>query len=165
MPTSNRCAQVVAPSRDSTRQIRRDSVRTRSANVASDVISRPWPGTSLLRDGPAGPYVRGMPGAGREGSLLRIVARDGVGVVDRAPDCDPGGGFICIRGSACLDQAVRRRSLGRALRAEIDGPRTAEAIRIHSVRSLRRTRAARHRVLALHPNGGGCTNQKVGSRS
>jgi len=62
-------------------------------------------------------------------SLLRIVARDGVGVPDPAQNA-PGRGVYVHRSPACLDQAVRRRSLGKALRTEIDGPRTAEAIRI-----------------------------------
>lgn len=63
-------------------------------------------------------------------SLLRIVARDGIGVPD-VTQTAPGRGAYLHRSMACLDRAFRRRSLGRALRTEIDGPRTAEAIRIH----------------------------------
>ena len=70
----------------------------------------------------------GCRGRDEKAGLIRIVARDGVGVID-PPRPHPGGGSICIRGLDCLDLAVKRRSLGRALRAEIDGPRTVEAIR------------------------------------
>jgi predicted RNA-binding protein YlxR (DUF448 family) len=65
-----------------------------------------------------------------KGSLLRIVARDGVGVPDLTQTA-PGRGVYLHRSVTCLDKAVRRRSLGRALRTEIDGSRTAEAVRIH----------------------------------
>lgn len=68
---------------------------------------------------------------GREdkASLLRIVARDGLGVVDPA-QTEPGRGVYLHPRRECLDQAMKRRSIGRSLRAEIDGPRTAEVIRI-----------------------------------
>ena len=60
--------------------------------------------------------------------LIRIVARDGVGRVDSA-QTEPGRGVYLHRSVCCLDLAVKRRTLGRALRTEIDGPRTVEAIR------------------------------------
>ena len=59
--------------------------------------------------------------------LLRIVARDGVGVVDPAQTL-PGRGVYLHPSRDCLDRAVKRRSMGRSLRAEIDGARTAEMI-------------------------------------
>ena len=62
-------------------------------------------------------------------TLLRIVARDGVGVVDSA-QTEPGRGVYLHTSRDCLDRAVKRRSIGRSLRAEIDGPRTAEVIRV-----------------------------------
>ena len=62
--------------------------------------------------------------------LIRIVARDGVGVIDAAQTASGRGVYLHPRVS-CLDLAVKRRTLGRALRAEIDGPRTVEAIRTH----------------------------------
>ena len=61
--------------------------------------------------------------------LLRIVARGGVGVVDDR-QTEPGRGVYLHPRPECLDQAVKRRSMGRLLRAEIDGPRTAEQIRV-----------------------------------
>ena len=61
--------------------------------------------------------------------LIRIVARNGVGVVDES-QTEPGRGVYLHPRRECLDQAVKRRSMGRLLRAEIDGPRTAEQIRI-----------------------------------
>jgi predicted RNA-binding protein YlxR (DUF448 family) len=59
--------------------------------------------------------------------LLRIVAREGIGVVDPA-QTEPGRGVYLHPNRDCLDRAVKRRSIGRSLRAEIDGPRTAEMI-------------------------------------
>jgi uncharacterized protein len=61
--------------------------------------------------------------------LVRIVARDGIGVVDPA-QIEPGRGVYLHPSPDCLDQALKRRSIGRSLRAEIDGPRTAEVIRV-----------------------------------
>jgi hypothetical protein len=61
--------------------------------------------------------------------LIRIVARDGVGVVDDR-QTEPGRGVYLHPRIECLDQAVKRRSMGRLLRAEIDGPRTAAQIRV-----------------------------------
>jgi uncharacterized protein len=61
--------------------------------------------------------------------LVRLVARDGVGVVDDR-QTESGRGLYLHPRTECLDQAVKRRSMGRLLRAEIDGPRTAEQIRI-----------------------------------
>ena len=62
--------------------------------------------------------------------LVRIVAREGVGTVDPTQTA-PGRGVYLHPRPSCLDQAVRRRSMGRLLRTEIDGPRTAEIIRVH----------------------------------
>ena len=61
--------------------------------------------------------------------LIRIVARDGVGMVDDRQTA-PGRGVYLHPRRECLDQAVRRRSMGRLLRAEIDGARTAEELRV-----------------------------------
>ena len=60
-------------------------------------------------------------------ALLRIVARGGVGIVDPA-QTEPGRGVYLHPRRECLDQAMKRRSMGRSLRAEIDGARTAEMI-------------------------------------
>jgi uncharacterized protein len=70
----------------------------------------------------------GCRGREAKSDLLRIVARDGLGVVDPAQTA-PGRGVYLHPSRDCLDQATKRRSIGRSLRAEIDGPRTAEAIR------------------------------------
>jgi uncharacterized protein len=64
-----------------------------------------------------------------KGELIRIVARSGVGVVDQT-HTEPGRGVYLHPRRECLDQAVKRRSMGRLLRTEIDGPRTAEQIRV-----------------------------------
>ena len=61
--------------------------------------------------------------------LLRIVARDGVGMVDPR-QTEPGRGVYLHPSLDCLDRAVKRRSIGRLLRTEIDGLRTAEVIRV-----------------------------------
>jgi predicted RNA-binding protein YlxR (DUF448 family) len=63
-------------------------------------------------------------------ALIRIVARHGLGVIDEAQTA-PGRGVYLHPRRDCLDQAVKRRSMGRLLRAEIDGARTAEALRAH----------------------------------
>ena len=70
----------------------------------------------------------GCRGRDDKAELIRIVARDGVGVVDTAQTA-PGRGVYLHPQVRCLDLAVKRRTLGRALRAEVDGPRTVEAIR------------------------------------
>ena len=62
--------------------------------------------------------------------LVRVVAREGVGAVDPTHTATGRGLYLHPRRS-CLDQAVKRRSMGRLLRTEIDGPRTAEVIRVH----------------------------------
>jgi predicted RNA-binding protein YlxR (DUF448 family) len=62
--------------------------------------------------------------------LLRIVARAGVGTVDPTQTA-PGRGVYLHPTTACLDQAVKRRTMGRLLRTEIDGPQTAAVIRVH----------------------------------
>ena len=68
---------------------------------------------------------------GREpkSDLLRIVARDGVGMLDPT-QTEPGRGAYLHPKRDCLDRAMKRRSIGRSLRTEIDGPRTAEVIRV-----------------------------------
>ncbi len=63
-------------------------------------------------------------------SLLRLVNRQGVAIPD--PDqAAPGRGVYLHRDLVCLERAVKRRTLGRALRGEIDGGATAEAVRQH----------------------------------
>ena len=71
----------------------------------------------------------GCRGRAPKAELIRIVARDGVGVVDE-PQTAPGRGVYLHPRLPCLDHAVKRRSMGRLLRAEIDGPRTAEELRV-----------------------------------
>ena len=70
----------------------------------------------------------GCRGRAAKAELIRIVARDGVGMVDERQTA-PGRGVYLHPRRECLDQAVRRRSMGRLLRAEIDGARTAEELR------------------------------------
>jgi uncharacterized protein len=69
----------------------------------------------------------GCRGTGNKADLIRVVARDGVGVPDPA-QTEPGRGVYLHPTRDCLDRAVKRRTIGRSLRAEIDGPRTAEMI-------------------------------------
>jgi uncharacterized protein len=71
----------------------------------------------------------GCRGRADKADLLRIVARDGVGVVDPA-QTEPGRGVYLHPSRDCLDRAMKRRSIARSLRAEIDGPRTAEVISV-----------------------------------
>jgi predicted RNA-binding protein YlxR (DUF448 family) len=71
----------------------------------------------------------GCRGRADKSDLLRIVARDGVGTVDPT-QTEPGRGVYLHPSPDCLDQAIKRRSIGRLLRTEIDGPRTAEVIRV-----------------------------------
>jgi predicted RNA-binding protein YlxR (DUF448 family) len=71
----------------------------------------------------------GCRGRANKAELIRIVARDGVGVVDPAQN-QPGRGVYLHPSRDCLDRAMKRRSIGRSLRAEIDGPRTAEVISV-----------------------------------
>ena len=70
----------------------------------------------------------GCRGRSAKAELIRVVARHGVGVVDEK-QTEPGRGVYLHPRTECLDQAVKRRTIGRLLRAEIDGPRTAEQIR------------------------------------
>jgi len=70
----------------------------------------------------------GCRGRDDKAGLIRIVAQAGVGVIDVAQSA-PGRGVYLHPQVRCLDLAVKRRTLGRALRAEIDGPRTVKAIR------------------------------------
>lgn len=60
--------------------------------------------------------------------LLRVVARDGAVAIDHR-QIMPGRGAYLHPRPACLEQALKRRSLGRALRSEIDGQRAAVTIR------------------------------------
>jgi uncharacterized protein len=69
----------------------------------------------------------GCRGRADKAELIRIVARDGVGVLDPT-QTEPGRGAYLHPSRVCLERAMKRRSIGRSLRAEIDGPRTAEAI-------------------------------------
>jgi uncharacterized protein len=77
----------------------------------------------------AGPVrmCAGCRGRADKADLLRIVARDGVGMVDQ-DQTEPGRGVYLHPRRECLDRAIKRRSIGRSLRAEIDGPRTAQVI-------------------------------------
>ena len=72
----------------------------------------------------------GCRGRAAKAELVRLVARAGIAVVDEAQTA-PGRGVYLHRRIECLEQAVKRRSMGRLLRAEIDGPRTFEALRVH----------------------------------
>jgi uncharacterized protein len=60
--------------------------------------------------------------------LLRIVARHGGIAMDHSQILPGRGAYLHPR-PACLEQALKRRSLGRALRSEIDGQRAAATIR------------------------------------
>jgi uncharacterized protein len=60
--------------------------------------------------------------------LLRLVARDGSVAIDHRQILSGRGAYLHPR-PACLEQALKRRSLGRALRSEIDGQRAAVTIR------------------------------------
>jgi predicted RNA-binding protein YlxR (DUF448 family) len=71
----------------------------------------------------------GCRGRADKADLLRIVARDGVGMVDQ-DQTEPGRGVYLHPRRECLDRAIKRRSIGRSLRAEIDGPRTARVISV-----------------------------------
>ena len=60
--------------------------------------------------------------------LIRIVPRDG-GVKVDVRQREPGRGAYLHPRPECLEQALKRRSLGRALRSEIDGQQAAVTIR------------------------------------
>jgi predicted RNA-binding protein YlxR (DUF448 family) len=60
--------------------------------------------------------------------LLRIVARDGGVKVDH-PQIEPGRGAYLHPRHECLQKALKRRSLGRALRSELERQRAAVTIR------------------------------------
>jgi predicted RNA-binding protein YlxR (DUF448 family) len=60
--------------------------------------------------------------------LLRIVTRDGGIAIDHRQILPGRGAYLHPR-PTCLEQALKRRSLGRALRSEIDGQRAAATIR------------------------------------
>ena len=60
--------------------------------------------------------------------LLRVVAHDGAVEIDIS-QLLPGRGAYLHPRPGCLEQALKRRSLGRALRSEIDGQQAAVKIR------------------------------------
>lgn len=60
--------------------------------------------------------------------LVRIVPRDG-GVAVDVRQREPGRAAYLHPRPECLEQALKRRSLGRALRSEIDGQQAAITIR------------------------------------
>ena len=60
--------------------------------------------------------------------LIRIVPRNG-GVAVDVRQHEPGRGAYLHPRPECLEQALKRRSLGRALRSEIDGQQAAVTIR------------------------------------
>jgi uncharacterized protein len=60
--------------------------------------------------------------------LIRIVLRDG-GVAVDVRQREAGRGAYLHPRPECLEQALKRRSLGRALRSEIDGQQAAVTIR------------------------------------
>jgi predicted RNA-binding protein YlxR (DUF448 family) len=60
--------------------------------------------------------------------LIRIVLCDG-GVAVDVRQREPGRGAYLHPRPECLEQALKRRSLGRALRSEIDGQQAAVTIR------------------------------------
>jgi uncharacterized protein len=59
--------------------------------------------------------------------LLRIVAYDKAVAID-FHQTQPGRGAYLHPRPECLERALKRRSLGRALRSEIDGQRAAAII-------------------------------------
>jgi len=60
--------------------------------------------------------------------LIRIVVRDRSVAVD-LQQIQPGRGAYLHPRPECLERALKRRSLGRALRSEIDGQQAAVTIR------------------------------------
>lgn len=54
-----------------------------------------------------------------QSTLLRIVASGGAVSLDRRRR-QPGRGAYLHRDQGCVDQAVRRRAFGRALRSQVD---------------------------------------------
>jgi len=60
--------------------------------------------------------------------LLRVVAHDASVEID-IHHVMPGRGAYLHPRPGCLEQALKRRSLGRALRSEIDGQQAAVKIR------------------------------------
>jgi predicted RNA-binding protein YlxR (DUF448 family) len=65
---------------------------------------------------------------GDKAQLLRLVARDGA--VEADPhQVLPGRGAYLHPTEACLDKALKRRALGRALRTTLDPGRVEGAIR------------------------------------
>ena len=93
------------------------SVRNGSAAGACSVSVVTWPIRTCV----------GCRGKGNKADLIRVVARNGVGVPDPA-QTEPGRGVYLHPSRDCLDRAMKRRSISRSLRAEVDGPRTAEMV-------------------------------------
>ncbi len=56
---------------------------------------------------------------GDKAELIRVVAADGVIRVD-PQQVLPGRGAYLHRSESCLDRALKRRAIGRALRADVD---------------------------------------------
>jgi predicted RNA-binding protein YlxR (DUF448 family) len=69
----------------------------------------------------------GCRGRAAKSELIRLVARDGAAVVDQRQD-QPGRGAYLHPRAVCLEQAVKRRTLGHALRSDIDGGRSFDAV-------------------------------------
>jgi predicted RNA-binding protein YlxR (DUF448 family) len=69
----------------------------------------------------------GCRGRAAKSELIRLVARAGAVAVDERQD-QPGRGAYLHPRAACLEQAVKRRNLGHALRSEIDGRRSVDAV-------------------------------------
>ena len=69
----------------------------------------------------------GCRGRAGKSDLIRMVARAGAVVVDR-DQREPGRGAYLHPRAVCLEQAVKRRTLGHALRSDIDGRRSFDAV-------------------------------------
>jgi predicted RNA-binding protein YlxR (DUF448 family) len=69
----------------------------------------------------------GCRGRAAKSDLIRLVARDGAAVVDQQQK-QPGRGAYLHPRAACLEQAVKRRTLGHALRSDVDGRRSFDAV-------------------------------------
>jgi predicted RNA-binding protein YlxR (DUF448 family) len=69
----------------------------------------------------------GCRGRAAKSELIRLVARAGAVAVDRQ-QLEPGRGAYLHPRAACLEQAAKRRTLGHALRSDIDGRRSFDAV-------------------------------------
>ena len=73
----------------------------------------------------------GCRGRSSKAELLRLVSGDSGVLVDER-QVEPGRGAYLHRSTACLDLAVRRRAVARALRVPgLDGGRLPELMRSH----------------------------------